>query len=281
MSLLRSPAHLSGMSRNIFVLSGGGSRGAAQIGMLRALLGHGVSPDVFVGGSVGALNACYLAVDPTPARVETLADHWMTMTRKTLTGPRRNVALNLVRGRPYLFSADRLRTLIGSWMGTTRLEDLATPVRVATTELASGRPVWHDAGDLAQTLIASAALPALFPPVLLNGVAHVDAGIAENVPLSGAADLAQPGDTVWVLDITKRSRLRNLRTPVDVLVAALAGSITNRPAAAFAPDVTVRHLKLDEDYECGPVFDFSNTGTLFRLGEITATAALVENTPSV
>jgi NTE family protein len=274
-------AHLRSMTgRDIFVLSGGGSRGAAQIGMLRALLGAGIAPDALVGGSVGALNACFLGGDPTPGRVEALADHWMQMTSKSLTGPRRAVVTNLARRRPYLYSADRLRTLVSDMMAANRLEDLAVPVRVATTELATGRPAHHDYGNLLDLLAASAALPGLFPPVMLgqpgSQTAHVDAGIAENIPLTGAAALAVPGDRVWILDITKRARMRNLRTPLDVLVAALAGSITNRPAAVFTPGVEVTHLKLDETYDCGTVFDFSNTGTLFRLGEESATTALLE-----
>lgn len=284
----RFAAHLPSMNpgtnstrREIFVLSGGGSRGAAEVGMLRALLGAGIVPDRFVGASVGAINACSLAVDPTADRVEVIAENWLRMTSQSLTGPRHHVVANLARRRPYLFSSDRLRSLITEWMPANRLEDLAVPVRVATTELASGHAAHHDTGYLPDLLCASAALPGVFPPVALMVPgspdvigAHVDGGIAENVPLSAAASLAEPGDRVWILDVTKRARMRNLRTPIDVLVAALAGSITNRPAAAFASGVEVVHVKLDEEFDCGPVFDFSHTATLFRLGEQFATAAL-------
>lgn len=262
------------MSRNVFVLSGGGSRGAAQIGMLRALIGSGVTPDAIVGASVGALNSCFVAHDPTTSTVEALADAWMGMSEKSLIGSRRSAALNLVRRKPYLFGSERLRSLVGTWMSAERLEDLAVPVRVATTDLATGRPVHHDTGALADVLAASAALPALFPPVLLDGIHHVDAGVSENLPVSGAAALARPGDRVWLLDVTKSSSARGLHSPLHVLIAALAGSITNRPTAAFEPGVQVVACKLDETYDCGPVFDFSNTGTLMRLGETTAYAAL-------
>ncbi len=263
--------------REVVVVSGGGSRGAAQVGMLRALLRAGVVPDQLVAGSVGALNACFLAADPTPARVDRLQGLWASMTAATLTGPRRAVLGNLARRRPYLFDNGALRALVTAHVSTARLEQLAVPVRIATTDLASGLPVHHDEGDLADVLCASAALPGLLPPVLVEGPdgprAHVDAGIAENVPLSGAAALAEPGDRVWVLDVTKRARLRQLRSPVDVLVAALAGSITNRPVACFAPGVEVVHVKLDEEFDCGGVFDFRHTAELVRLGEETAAAA--------
>lgn len=264
------------MSRQIFVLSGGGARGAAQIGMLRALIGAGVVPDLIVGASVGALNSCFIASDPTPDRVEQLADAWMKMDQKSLIGPRHHAVLNLARRRHYLFSADRLRGLVTEWMDAEHLEDLAVPVRIATTDLATGRPVHHSSGLVADALAASAALPALFPPVLIDGRHHIDAGVSENLPVSGAADVAQPGDRVWLLDVTKtRNGHHGLHSPIHVLVAALAGSITNRPQTAFAPGVEVIDCKLDDTFENGSVFDFTHTGTLYRLGEQAVTAQLV------
>lgn len=261
--------------RNIFVLSGGGSRGAGQVGMLRALLDAGIVPDQLVAGSVGSLNACFLAVDPTGHRVEQLAEVWADMRASTLTGPRRSIVTNLATMRPYLFSNAALRLLIARLVPTNRLEDLDVPVRIATTDLRTGFPAHFDAGYLPDLVCASAALPGLLPPVSLDGRAHVDGGVAENVPLSGVSDLAGPGDRVWVLDVTKRPRqLRQLRTPVDVLVAALAGSITNRPAATFARGVEVVHVKLDEEFDCGPVFDFTHTATLIEMGEEAVTEAL-------
>jgi NTE family protein len=272
---------VSSARRNIFVLSGGGSRGAGQVGMLRALLAAGVVPDQIVAGSVGSLNGCYLGVDPTPARVEQLAEVWAAMRASTLTGPRRSMVANLATMRPYLFSNRALRQLVARLVSTHRLEDLAVPVRVATTDLLTGLPAHHDTGYLPDLLCASAALPGMLPPVrLAGGRAHVDAGVAENVPLSGVAGVAAPGDRVWILDVTKcPNQLRQLRTPVDVLVAALAGSITNRPAASVPAGVEVVHLKLDEAYDCGPVFDFSHTATLIRMGEQAAHESLALEAP--
>ncbi len=268
-----------GQGRNIFVLSGGGSRGAGQVGMLRALIGAGVVPHVLVGGSVGAINACFMGVDPSADQVEKLADRWMTMTSKSLTGERRQAVMNLARRRPYLFSCERMRSLVSAWMPSTRLEDLAVPVRIATTDLTTGRAVHHDSGQMIDLICASTALPAVFPPVVIDGpdgsTTHVDAGIAENLPMSGAYAIARPGDRIWALDVTKTPLPRNLRNPLDVLIAALVATVRNQVTAAQPEGVEVISLKLDETFDCGPVFDFSQTGTLFRLGEQCATAALV------
>lgn len=265
--------------RTIFVLSGGGSRGAGQVGMLRALWEAGVTPDVLIGGSVGAINACFVASHPTADGLEELAAHWLAMSEATLCGSRRDAVLNVVRRRPYLYSSDRLRRLAASWVPTYHLENLAIPVLVATTDIATGRAVHHDHGYVPDLLAASAALPGLFPPVTLKGadgpVTHIDAGIAENVPLTAALRLAVPGDRVVVLDVTRTPQTtRVLRNPLDVIVASLVAAVQNREEPAFAPGVEIVRCKLDEAYDCGSVFDFSHTATLFRLGEEAAETAL-------
>lgn len=112
-------------------------------------------------------------------------------------------------------------------------------------------------------------------PVVIGGRHRVDAGISENLPVSSAAPVAQPGDRVWLLDVTtSRTGQRGLHTPIHVLVAALAGSITNRPVTAFPPGVDVIHCKLDV-----PLWvrlRLSHSSTLYRLGEQTVTARLLE-----
>ncbi|MFC6285331.1 patatin-like phospholipase family protein [Nocardioides sp. GCM10027113] len=275
----RLVSHSEAGPRNIVVLSGGGSRGAGQVGMLRALRDAGVTPDLLVGGSVGAINACFVGSHPGPDGLDQLADIWLDMSEETLCGRRRGVVLNVARRRPYLFSADRLRRLVSEWVPTYHLENLQIPVRIATTDITTGRPVHHDHGYIPDLIAASAALPAIFPPVVLNGptgpTTHVDAGVAENVPLSGAVDVVRPGDRVWVLDVTRApSTHRTLRNPLDVLIASLSASVRNREAPALPEGTELIRCKLDEDYDCGPVFDFSHSPTLMRLGEQAVTAAL-------
>jgi len=265
--------------RNIFVLSGGGSRGAGQVGMLRTLWDAGVVPDLLIGGSVGAINACFVGSHPDPGRLDDLADLWRDMDEETLCGRRRGVVVNVFRRRPYLFSSDRLRRMVSEWVPTYHLENLPIPVRVATTDLATGRPVHHDRGYIPDVLAASAALRAIFPPVVLNGPhgpqTHIDAGVAENVPLSGALDLARPGDRVWVLDVTRApSTTRRLRPPLDVLIASLSASVRNREEPILPSGAEVVRCKLDESFDCGSVFDFTHTDELFRLGDVAARAAL-------
>lgn len=265
--------------RDIFVLSGGGSRGAGQVGMLRALWDAGITPDLLIGGSVGAVNACFMGSHPSADGVEDLAEHWHGMSEEALCGRRRGVLVNVARRRPYLFSADRLRRLVADWVPTYHLENLAIPVRIATTDIATGRAVHHDHGYVPDLVAASAALPGIFPPVVLRGpsgpTTHVDAGVAENVPLSGALGVAGPGDRVWVLDVTRApATTRTLRTPLDVLIASLSASVRNREEPRFPQGAEIIRCKLDEEFDCGAVFDFSHNDELFRLGEEAVSAAL-------
>ena len=275
----RDPAPLpGGPARDIFALSGGGSRGGAQVGMLRALLGAGVVPDALVGASVGSLNAAFVASGPTINRVEQLAALWRGMDGRALMGRHSAVAINLARRRPYLFEATALRAMITSWAGAGRIEDLPVRLRITTTDLATGRPAYHDRGLLTDTIAASAALPAVFPPVSLPGpdgpTLHVDAGVSANLPWAAAFDLARPGDTVWALDVTRTAPLRVMHNPLDVLIASLVATVRRQEPPPAPPGVVVRHLHLDTDFDCGRVLDFRHTGALFGLGEQVATEVL-------
>jgi NTE family protein len=263
--------------RTVLVLSGGASRGAAQIGMLRALLERGVVPDHLVGTSVGALNAAFLACDPTPARVAELHEGWRDISGGTIfPGTTFTRLRHLARRRPYLYDNANLARVVADWVPHGRLEDLPTPVRVVTSELGSGLPSYHDRGDVQELLLASTALPAVFPPVVLTNPVtgeeslHVDGGITDNVPLAGAVDLAPT--TVYVLNVSPPVRARAPRNPIDVLIMSLGASMRLRPTVDLGPSVRVVEIGFPElDV---PMTDFSQTDALVDAGHAAAEAVL-------
>lgn len=230
----------SGEERNVFVLSGGAARGAVQVGMMEVLLEHGIVPHALVGTSVGALNAAFMGFRADSARVQELKARWLELgTQDIFPGGTLTRVGHLLRQRPYLFSSAALTRLIAQWVPAQRLEDLATPVRVVTTPLAGDSAVYHRHGDLDQLLLASAAVPAVFAPVNLPAGCgypgpHVDGGVADLVPISGAADLAPT--RVFVLDASVPAQLPRGRTPIDILVASLGVATRVRPE----PDLGVR-----------------------------------------
>jgi NTE family protein len=268
----------SGSERNVFVLSGGAARGAVQVGMMEVLLEHGIVPHALVGTSVGALNAASMGVRADLARVRELRERWLRLaTRDIFPGGTFTRVGHLLRQRPYLFSSAALARLIAEWVPTRMLEDLPTPVRVVTTPLAGNTAVYHRHGRVDRLLLASAAVPAVFAPVHLPASCghpglHVDGGVADLVPISGAADLAPT--RVFVLDATVPARLPRGRTPIDILVASLGVATRVRPE----PDLGVRvavHRMSTPDLGAG-MTDFSFTARHLADGRAAAERVLEE-----
>ena len=188
--------------REAVVFSGGGSLGAAQVGALQALFEAGIVPDLVVGCSVGALNAAFIAVDPTAQRVNELEQVWRGMTREVVFPDGRfTVARRLASRTDHLYSPAGLRALIADCVQVVDLADTAIPCHVVTTDLLAGEPAWWTSGDPVEVLAASACLPGLFPPVELGGSQHVDGGVTCPVPAQRALDLG--ASRVWVLDVAQ------------------------------------------------------------------------------
>ena len=180
------------------MLPGGGSAGAAQVGILHSLLEAGIFPDVLVGCSVGALNAAFFALDPTIAQAQRLAELWAGLSTKAVFGAARSrAALRLIRKRDHVWSPGPLRQLIGRCCPVEELGELAVPVHVVTTDLDIGVARWWSRGPAQDVLYASACLPGLLPPAVLDGHRHVDGGVLEPVPIRRAVDL--DAQTVYVL----------------------------------------------------------------------------------
>jgi NTE family protein len=208
--------------REAFVFSGGGSLAAVQVGALRALLEAGVRPDVVVGCSAGALNAAFLAVDPTLERVTVLEDVWLDLRREDIFADGRfDVARRLAGRRDHLYSPHAMRALVRRWVPLPDLAATTIPCHIVTTDLLRGRPAWWSAGDPTDVLAASACLPALFPPVALDGSLHVDGGVTCPVPIQRALDLG--AERVWVLDVADFHGWTDERmSALDVLLESFA-----------------------------------------------------------
>lgn len=190
--------------RVAFALSGGGAHGAAQVGMLRALLEAGIVPDVLVGCSVGALNAVYVAADPTPARTEDLSRLWLSLERRHVFGSRRHkTLLNALARRDHVYENTALISTIQRMCPVIDLADLSVETHVVTTDLDAARPHWWTYGPARPILQATTALPGVFAPVLMPGPGgpsrHIDGGVAVPVPTAYAA--AMDVDVVYVLDV--------------------------------------------------------------------------------
>jgi NTE family protein len=283
LSLRRARAHKrggSGRLQEVIVLSGGGSLGAAQVGSLRALYEAGIRPDAFVGCSVGALNAAFLAVDPTMERLAEMEGIWRKLDRGDIFGRNRRMLashplVHAVRRDDHLYEPDALRSLVRRWVPLEDLGDTAVPCHVVTTDLVTGQPSWWCDGDPVTVLTASACLPALFPPVALGDSLHVDGGVVCPVPIERALELG--GARVWVVDTSGGAlgRRDERMTALDVLLQAFAISRAHldRPLTGIRPDQRVIRLRRP-DLGRIEMRDFSQTPRLMAAGYAVAQEAL-------
>ena len=175
--------------KTAFVFAGGGSFGAIQVGMLDALLTYGVQPDLVVGASVGALNGAYFAGNPTLQGVRQLEQLWCDMKRSTLFPMSLRRVAGIFSRSSSLADASGLRALIEQNLPFERLEQAALPLHVVATGQLHGESVCLSSGPAVDAILASCAIPAIFPAVLLGKDYLIDGAIAGNTPVSTAAEL--------------------------------------------------------------------------------------------
>lgn len=173
-----------------FVFAGGGSLGAVQVGMLKALLGRRIVPDLVVGASVGAINGAYFAGCPSADGVAALEKIWLGIRQEDVfpVTVRSGLAV-LLAHRAYLVDPASLERLIAGLLPFSRFEDAALPCYVVATDIYNGHEVCFSEGDAHKAVLASASIPAVFPPVRYDDRYLVDGGVANNTPISTAVSL--------------------------------------------------------------------------------------------
>lgn len=209
--------------RTAFVLGGGGNLGAVQVGQLRALLEHGIIPDVVIGCSVGALNGAAIAGEPTLEEVDRLTELWRKLGREDIFPSNRlgRGPWMFVRNGLSAYSDTGLRKIIDDWMSYRLFEEARVPFWAVATTLGTGREHWFHSGDIRRPLLASTALPGVFPPVMIDGHTYIDGGVVNNVPVSKAFELK--AKKVYVLDVGSLERTRpDPKRPYEVLLQAVS-----------------------------------------------------------
>lgn len=177
-------------SKTAWVLSGGGSLGAVQVGMLQALSRAHVPMDMVIGASVGALNGAFFAADPTPEGADRLADLWRGLHRKDIFPLTMFAGLRaLVFGRDHIVEAEALQNLIRNALGIRQIEQARVALHVVATDALSGAEVVLSSGDIETALLASSAIPVVFPQVKIADRFLVDGGISGNTPIATAVKL--------------------------------------------------------------------------------------------
>ena len=243
--------------RTAFVLSGGGNQGVAQVGMLRAVIERGIVPDVVIGTSAGALNGAAVAYSPNLTGIAQLEAVWTSLSAaEVFPGGKLSRAWNVLRRETHLFESDGLQALVDRATPARSFADLAVPLRVIATDLDRGDEVVLVRGPLKPALLASSALPGVFPIVEHDGRRLVDGGVVNSVPLSHA--FAGPVDRVIVFNVSAGAVDRVERSPLDVVMTSFTISRSLRfdlELRAIPPGVEVVLLPRPRDPR--ELFDFS------------------------
>ena len=191
--------------KTAFAISGGGARGAAQAGMLRALIERGITHDFVVGVSIGAWNGAWLAHRPDLDWVNSLEEVWHHVSRRSLDMVWWRAARNMMRRKSSLYEGGGLSRFIAQHLQVSNFEDLAVPLHTVAIDLTMGTKAVFSHGPLGPAVLASSAIPGVFPPVMIGGRQHVDGGLVDPTGLDTAIELG--ARRVYVLDSGYAGRL--------------------------------------------------------------------------
>jgi NTE family protein len=247
------------------VLGGGAAFGAVQVGMMRAVDETGLRPDLVVGTSVGSLNGAIVAAEPADAG-RRLAAVWAGVKRRTVfPGGWLARARTLQASRAWLSDSSGIAGLVREHLPAERFDQLAVPFAAVATDARTGRPVVLAEGDVEPAVLASSAIPAILPPVEIDGRRLVDGGLVANVPVLQACDLGAA--SLVVLDCGVLGlRADPPRTLVETMLHTAAIVVRQqvlRDVPAAAARVPVVYLPGPFPMSTSPL-DFRHTARLSR-----------------
>jgi NTE family protein len=214
-----------------FVLSGGASLGAIQVGMLKALYERQIRPDLIVGVSAGALNGAFIAARPqSVATADELAEIWIELRRGNVFPLNPFTGLFGFTGlRDHMVPDSGLRALVNQHLTTERLEDLRVPLHVVATDVLTGSEVRLSEGPLPEAILASTAIPGVLPNVDWEGRKLMDGGVANNTPISHAVELG--ARRVYVLSTGQMCELESVPKGALAMVLHATNMLVHRRLA--------------------------------------------------
>jgi NTE family protein len=264
--------------RTAFVLSGGASLGALQVGMLRALYERGIAADVLVGTSVGALNAAFVASRPqTPATAIELARVWRGIERMdAFPISVRTVVGGLAGQRDHLVPARGLRRIVQRHVELGDLADAAVPLHLVAFDVTSGTETVLSRGSATDAIVASCSIPGIFPPVTIGDKLLVDGGVVNNTPIRHAVELG--AERVFVLPTQEPSVPQPVapRTALDAAIYAVGLLVASRleaDVARYRHDVELIVLPAANSQGVQPT-DFDHSSRLTTEAHAASRAAL-------
>ncbi len=277
------------------VLSGGGARGAAHVGVLKILEENHIAIDMIAGTSFGAIVGGLYAAGYSADQLEDILKNIDWQETLSNSAPRKhrsfrrkadddgflikfkiafqNGEFNLPNG---FITPNNLRLTLGDLINKRVQGDdfdkLAIPFRAVATDLETGEEVVLKEGNLASAIVASMAVPALFPPVELNGKLLVDGGIANNIPINIARSMG--ADIVIVVDISTPLLKKDQITSFTSVIDQLTSLQSKKASAQQIATLTDQDILIRPDLENIGFVDFENANDAIPKGIEAATNIL-------
>jgi NTE family protein len=182
-----------------FVLSGGGARGFAHLGILQFFAENGIHPDIISGVSAGAIVGVFIASGRSP--------------RETFEILTRGGFLNFTKiqlPRDGLLRLAGLEGILKKEIPEKNIEDLKMPLFVTATNLNSGQTEFFNRGPIDKIVLASSSIPILFSPVEINGCQYVDGGVLNNLPVEPLIGKCDKIITQNINPVNETGKLKNL-----------------------------------------------------------------------
>ena len=254
-------AGLSALPRPVvYVFGGGGARGAAHAGQMKALREVGHTPDAVIGTSVGSISAAATAEDPSIA-AEKMVEVWLAMRKgNVFPGTALEQVATLGRTKTHMYSAAALRKTLREHIETIRIEDLQLPYAAVTTDYELAQPKVLMSGGLENAMVASSAIPGVYPMVQIDGRLLCDGGVVSNVPVVEAR-LLKPKSMV-VLDCI--GPVATSRKNIIDIIAGAAGILQHKQRMADIASATADFpvVYMPPPRSAGSPLDFSHTQEL-------------------
>ena len=266
--------------RTAFVLSGGASLGALQVGMLRALWERGITADLLVGTSVGALNGAFVASRPQrPATATELATIWSSVGRgDAFPLGLRSFVGGLFGQRDHLVSTRGLRQILRRHLQIDDLGEAAIPLHVIAFDITTGAEAVLSEGPAVEAILAACSIPGIFPAVAMGDRLLIDGGVVNNTPIRHAIELG--AERIYVLPTQELSKAEPSppRTALDAAIhglGVLVGSRLEADIALYRSKAELIMLPAANSHRVQPT-DFDHSSELVLQAHAASRRALAE-----